>query len=99
MTARNTLKLGRRSLQPKSYDEEKLLVDYVARHLHFYMTDFERRTYALAVLRDKAKHSHVVAKELPKQIAAESEEISSASCVGSSIIHEQISHRVQQAFD
>jgi hypothetical protein len=84
---------------PMAYDEVKELEKYTSSHLHFFMTDFERRACNLALMRDKAKHSDGAARMLTRWLARETPDVIAASDWGYTALWEKLRERVAQAVD
>jgi len=57
-------------MKTEDYDESKVLNEFLTRNFFELMTDLERRSYDLALKREKADHSSAAAERLPVWIAA-----------------------------
>jgi hypothetical protein len=76
----------------ESYDEAEALKRYLEKCVRFLMTDVERRSYYLAVKREKAKG--LLADHLPQWLAEETEEVRLASLAGPKVIRQGIVDRI-----
>lgn len=76
------------------YVEDEVLGRYISGNFAHMMTDFERRTYNLAIMREKAKHGDSPACRLPKWLARETEDVIQASEPGLDIVRRRIKERM-----
>jgi hypothetical protein len=74
------------------YNEAEVLNRYLEISVKFLMTDFERRSYYLAIKREKAKG--LLADQLPRWLAQETEEVRQASLAGPKVIRQGIVDRI-----
>ena len=81
------------------YDEDEVLRRYLAHNLWDLMTDFERRCYTLAMQREKAEVSEVVAARLPSCIAEAGEDVVEALERGARVVRQEIEQRIADALE
>ncbi len=81
-------------MKPVVYDEDEALGRYITDNFVGMMTDFERRTYYLAIKREKAKNSDSAADKLTTWLARESEDVIQASEPGLAAVRRQIGERM-----
>jgi hypothetical protein len=77
-------------MNAESYNEAEVLERYL--EISVLMTDFEKRSYYLAIKRDKAKG--LSADQLPRWLAEETEEVRQASLAGPQLIRQGIVDRI-----
>ena len=79
-------------MNANTYDEAEVLNRYLEKSVKFLMTDFERRSYYLAIKREIAKG--LSADRLPRWLAEETEEVRQASLAGPKVIWQAIVDRI-----
>jgi hypothetical protein len=79
-------------MKPEAYNDAEVRQRYLKFSFQFLMTDFEKRSYYLAIKREKAKRSSP--DRLYKWLAEETEEVRQASLAGPEVIRRAIEDRI-----
>jgi hypothetical protein len=83
-------------MKTEEYDESKVLNDYLTRHFWWLMTDLERRSYRLAIQREKAKASRSCAARLPQWMAGAGADAVEMSNAGPQELGNRFRRRLQR---
>ena len=85
-------------MSSNSHDEADVLDRYLRTSVQFLMTDFERRSLNLAIMREKAEVSEPNASRLPKWLERETEDVKRASLAGPKAIRQAIEDRINRGY-